>query len=103
MKEVNFNVADLVQSVKERIYDEPLKHTRIVKLEDLTDDDLYEKETDSKGIPILKRIERYPDLPDDVFVPIIYPDIDGTKYKINKNGEILTVKTKKNFKWNYNC
>ena len=95
MKEVNFNVADLVQSVKERAYDEPLKHTRIVKLEDLTDEDLYEKETDSKGVPILKRVERYPDLPDDVFVPIIYPDIDDTRYKINKKGEILRVKTKK--------
>ena len=95
MKEVNFNVADLVQSVKRKFYEEPLKHTRIVKLEDLTDEDLYEKETDSKGVPILKRVERYPDLPDDVFVPIIYPDIDGTKYKINKKGEILKVKTKK--------
>lgn len=92
------NIADLVQVIKEKIYEEPLKHTRIVKLEDLADEDLYEKETDSKGVPILKRIEKYPDLPDDVFVPIEYTlacgDNISNRFWINKKGEIL-IKEKK--------
>ena len=54
---------------------------------------MYEKETDSKGVPLLKRVERYPELPDDVFVPIIYQEIEDF-YKINKKGEIFNTKTK---------
>lgn len=97
MKETReLNVADLIQSVKRKFYEEPLKHTRIVKLENLTDEDLYEKKTDSEGIPILKRVERYPDLPDDVFVDFDFTTETGKYlpkglYKINKRGEILSI------------
>lgn len=100
MNGVNFSpsIADLVQAIKEKIYEEPLKHTRIVKLEDLIEEDLYEKETDSKGISILKRIEKYPDLPEDVFVPIEHTlacgDSVSDRFWINKKGEIL-IKEKK--------
>lgn len=92
------NIADLVQAIKEKIYKEPLKHTKVVKLENLTDEELYEDRTDSKGVPILKRIEKYPDLPDDVFVPIEYTlacgDNISDRFWINKKGEIL-IKEKK--------
>jgi hypothetical protein len=50
---------------------------------------LYLDETDSKGIPLLRRIEKYPDLPDTEFIPIEYPGIKEGEYKINKKGEIL--------------
>ena len=72
MENFNLNAADLVQAIRKKIQEEPLKHTRVVKLEDLTEENLYEDRVDSKGVPILKRIEKYPDLPEDVFVPVEY-------------------------------
>ena len=54
--------------------------------------DFYSSEKDTKGVPILNRIERYPTLPDDVFVPIIYQDIYDSKYLINKKGIVLRSK-----------
>lgn len=57
---------------------------------EVNNSNLYLDEKDSKGVPLLKRIEKYPDLPEDEFIPIEYshngipvPD----KYLINKRGE----------------
>lgn len=54
---------------------------------------LYLDETDSNGIQLLKRIEKYPDLSEDEFIPIEYTHSNGIKiisntYSINKLGEI---------------
>ena len=88
-------LAVLVQAVKEKIYEEPLKHTEIVKLENLTDDELYDKsKVDKNGVPYLRKIEKYPDLPDDVFVPFEYTSQKSKRsilsgvYFINKKGQI---------------
>ena len=92
MEKYLLNVADLIQSVKEKIYDEPLEHTRIVKLEDLTNEDLYSKTKDSKGVPLLNKIEKYPDLSEDAFIPAEYYLPDGCNvsriYLVNKLGQI---------------
>lgn len=74
------------------------KNTRIIKLEDLTYDNIYENEVDTTGVPLLKRIEKYPDLSENVFIPIDYFH-DGVKrkfqipkyYWINKKGEIKNI------------
>ena len=97
MENFNLNVADLVQAIRKKIQEEPLKHTRVVKLEDLTEENLYEDSVDSKGVPILKRIEKYPDLPENVFVPVEYALKNGItpseKYWINKKGEVKNIET----------
>ena len=53
---------------------------------------LYLDETDSKGVPLLRRVEKYPDLPENEFIPIEYTHSNGLKilngYSINKLGEI---------------
>lgn len=63
---------------------------------------LYLDETDSKGVPLLKRIEKYPDLPEDEFIPIdfsLYEDklMNSPKegYLINKKGEVKNKNTGK--------
>ena len=62
---------------------------------------LYLDETDSKGIPLLRRVEKYPDLPEDKFIPIEY--IHSGKavpkhYLINKNGKVINSKTNSELK-----
>lgn len=93
----NNNKVDINEKIKD-IKEFLSKNTRIIKIENLTDKDLYEKETDSRGIPLLKRIEKYPDLPEDVFIPVDYYH-DGVNKKIkvpeyywvNKKGEIKNI------------
>lgn len=53
-----------------------------------SNNELYLSDCDSNGIPLLKRIEKYPNLSEDVFVSIEYPEIKEGTYKINKKGEI---------------
>lgn len=72
-----------------------LESTTISK-EEVNNSNLYLDEKDSKGVPLLRRIEKYPDLPEDEFIPIEYPGIDKNKYKINKRGNIK-VKTNKGY------
>lgn len=72
---------------------------------------LYLDETDSNGVPLLRRIEKYPDLPETEFIPIEYIHSNGLKvpedkYLINKKGEIYSKYTNKLIKkrtnnWNY--
>ena len=68
---------------------DPSKITKTIKLEDLREKDLYEDRKDTNGVPILKRIERYPELPDDIFIPIDFIRADGNKVSdnilLNKN------------------
>lgn len=63
-----------------------------VKLEDLREIDLFLDEVDSNGVRKLKRVEIYPELEEDIFVPINYVRNDGVKISdncwINKKGEI---------------
>lgn len=59
---------------------------------------LYLDETDSKGVPLLKRIEKYPDLPEDEFIPIEYYKLEHQEifrsiYVINKKGEVKNNET----------
>lgn len=62
---------------------DPSKITKTIKLEDLTEKDLYEDRKDTNGVPILKRIERYPELSDDIFIPIDFIRADGNKVSDN--------------------
>ena len=62
---------------------DPSKITKTIKLEDLREKDLYEDRKDTNGVPILKRIERYPELPDDIFIPIDFIRADGNKVSDN--------------------
>lgn len=60
--------------------------------QEVNNSSLYLDEKDSKGVPLLRRIEKYPDLPEDEFVPIEYPGIKENIYKINKKGELKNEK-----------
>ena len=68
-----------------------LESTTISK-EEVNNSNLYLDEKDSKGVPILLRIEKYPDLPEDEFIPVEYPEIKENTYKINKKGELKNEK-----------
>lgn len=59
-----------------------------VSQDKVKDSNLYLDETDSKGVPLLRRIEKYPDLPENEFIPIEYPNLDLSPYLVNKKGEI---------------
>ena len=65
---------------------------------------LYLEETDSKGVPLLRRIEKYPDLPEDEFIPIEYThstsgeSLHKNYYVINKKGELKSTNTGKYLK-----
>lgn len=87
---------------KVKILRNPLKYLK-VRLEDLTEKDLYNKKKDSKDIPLLNRIEKYPDLPEDVFIPVNYNTgkLDCSEYLlVNKRCEYINIKTNRllNFK-----
>jgi hypothetical protein len=60
--------------------------------EDMNNSSIYLPKCDSNGVPLLKRIEKYPDLPEDEFIPVEYTFSDGKKisecYAINKLGEL---------------
>ena len=65
-------------------------------LNNLTDKDIYSEEKDSKGVPLLNKIELYPNLSEDVYIPLRY--ICGkvnefiepaNKYFVNKEGEYI--------------
>ena len=51
---------------------------------------IFRKETDTNDIPLLNRIELYPELPNNIFIPINYKD--SINYFINKEGYILSLK-----------
>ena len=59
----------------------------------LTDEDLYEEEVDGKGVPFLKRIPLYRDLPMDVFVPVNCKNVDSKQYFINGYGYVYNKKS----------
>lgn len=59
---------------------------------DVNNSSIYLSECDSEGIPFLKRIEKYPDLPESEFISVEYVFSNGRKisknYVINKLGEL---------------
>lgn len=62
-----------------------------VSQDKVNNSNLYLDKTDSKGVPLLRRIEKYPDLPEDKFIPIRYYKSEhqkafGNRYWINKKG-----------------
>lgn len=59
-----------------------------VSQDKVNNSNLYLDETDSKGVPLLRRVEKYPDLPENEFIPIEYPNLDLSPYLVNKKGEI---------------
>lgn len=70
-----------------------------VSQDKVNNSNLYLDETDSKGVPLLRRVEKYPDLPENEFIPIEYDNSKHEKllkgrYEINKLGEIRNTKTK---------
>lgn len=89
IKANNSNFNSNIETVKTRSGEiirysmDPSKITKTIKLKDLTEKDLYEDRKDTNGVPILKRIERYPELPDDIFIPIDFIRADGNKVSDN--------------------
>lgn len=63
--------------------------------EDMSNSSIYLPECDSNGVPLLRRVEKYPDLSESEFIPIEYPEIKKGMYKINKLGQILRLKDNK--------
>lgn len=60
--------------------------------EDMNNSSIYLPKCDSNGVPLLKRIEKYPDLPEDEFIPIKNClDVKEGMYKINKKGEVFSM------------
>lgn len=61
-----------------------------ISQEEVNNSSLYLTEKDSKGVPLLRRIEKYPDLPENEFISISKHVDDDIKdyYEINKKGEI---------------
>lgn len=75
-----------------------MKHRTTENQGEVNNSSLYLEGTDSKGIPLLKRIEKYPDLPEDKFIPIEYIHSNGLRvpgdiYHINKLGDVKNIKT----------
>lgn len=75
-----------------------MKHRTTENQGEVNNSSLYLEETDSKGVPLLKRIEKYPDLPEDKFIPIEYIHSNGLRvpgdiYHINKLGDVKNIKT----------
>ena len=54
-----------------------------VSQDKVKDSNLYLDETDSKGVPLLRRVEKYPDLPENEFIPIEYTHSNGHTVKIS--------------------
>ena len=69
---------------------------------DVNNSNIYLSECDSKGVPLLRRIEKYPDLPETEFIPIeyIHPTNGAvsSNYHINKLGVVINTKTGITFK-----
>ena len=68
-----------------------------ISQEEVNNSNLYLDEKDSKGVPLLRRIEKYPDLPEDEFIPIECTLSSGKtiplNYLVNKLGEIKNKNT----------
>ena len=81
---------------KVRILRDPSKYLNPI-LDNLTDDILYSDEVDTKGVPLLNKIEKYnKDLPVDVFIRGIYITFNGDFKNIentyvNKLGEAINI------------
>ena len=54
-----------------------------VSQDKVNNSNLYLDETDSKGVPLLTRVEKYPDLPENEFIPIEYTHSNGHTVKIS--------------------
>lgn len=68
----------------------------------MNNSNIYLSECDSKGVSLLRRIEKYPDLPETEFIPIeyIHPTNGAvsSNYHINKLGVVINTKTGITFK-----
>ena len=76
-----------------------MKHHTTENQDEVNNSSLYLDETGSNGISLLKRIEKYPDLPENEFIPIEYTHSNGHTvkniYYINKLGQIKNIETGK--------
>ena len=76
-----------------------MKHHTTENQDEVNNSSLYLDETDSNGISLLKRIEKYPDLPENEFIPREYTHSNGHTvkniYYINKLGQIKNIETGK--------
>lgn len=87
------------EKLEAKILRDPSKYLNPI-LNGLTEEDLYDKtKSDCKKVPLIKRIELYPELPEDIFIPIFYLFSNGSKYSsknyfINKKSTIINITTK---------
>lgn len=63
--------------------------------ENVNNSSIYLSESDSKNVPLLKRVEIFSSLPKNDFIPISCFNIKENTYKINKEGKILRIRDNK--------
>ena len=63
-----------------------------ISKDEVNNSNLYLDEKDSKGVPLLRRVEKYPDLPEDEFIPVECILSSGkivpNNYLVNKLGQV---------------
>lgn len=89
------------ENVFVEILKDPSKYLNPI-LSNLTDGILYSDEVDSKGVPLLNKIEIYPNLPENIYIPLEYicgynnqPIKFLNEYFINKEGKFIINLTSK--------
>ena len=94
MKVVNINL--IIKIMESNLSNTENGVESSISQDKVNNSNLYLDETDSKGVPLLRRVEKYPDLPEDEFIPIdfsLYEDklitnFPKEDYLINKKGEV---------------
>ena len=88
IEEIEVRVNKTKDTRKIRLLKNPIKYFYDASI---LNKSIYLEKTDSKNIPFIKHIEKYPDLPEDVFIPIEFSETDENKYFINKSGEVYSI------------
>lgn len=84
------------EKAKVKILRDPSNYLNPI-LNNLTDKDLYSEKMDYNDVPLLNKIEKYFDLPEDIFIPVdcyVKEKKIPEYYFINKLGEILNINSK---------
>lgn len=96
----NIEIIEVIDSktkekVKVKILKDPSNYLNPI-LCNLTDEILYDNELDSRNVPLLNKIEFYPNLPEDIYIPLKYIERCNNKfltfskeYFINKEGRYI--------------
>ena len=101
MKVVNINL--IIKIMESNLSNTENGVESSISQDKVNNSNLYLDETDSKGVPLLRKVEKYPDLPEDEFIPIdfslfedkLITNFPKEDYLINKKGEVKNKNTGK--------